>query len=833
MKISVNWIKQLIDFELPPIDELVKKIGAQLGEVENVENLSEKYQGIPIVKVVECGKLENSDHLNICQIDDGGVVKDVERNESGLVQVLTGAPNVHKGMLAVWLPPGTTVPESVGKDPFVLTSREMRGAMSHGMLASSRELAIGDAHKGILDVDKDVAPGTSFAETYKLNDYVIDIENKMFTHRPDCFGALGVAREIAGILSHKFVSPEWYLNRVPEDIYKDFKVDPADQPKTDLPFVVENQIPELVRRFVTVSFSDVTVKPSPIWLQVALAKIGQKPINNVVDITNFMMQLTGQPLHAYDYDKLRGHKIGVRLARKGEKAELLNGKTYELDEADIVIVDSEGVIGLGGVMGGLDSEVTSETRNIVLECANFDMYSIRKASMRHGLFTDAVTRYTKGQSYALNDVIANQAASMLKAICGAKLQQVSDTNFEASGSSSGPIALHLNVEFVNKRLGLDLPFEQMAQLLQNVEFEIEKPEGCVYVPSWRTDIEIPEDLVEEIGRLHGYDKLPLELPRRNIKPAPKNELLETKQEIREALAKAGANEVLTYSFVHGKLLEKVDQDPKNAYKLANALSPDLQYYRLSLMPSLLEKIHANIKAGYDKFALFEIGKGHINGLVDDDGLPREDELVALVVTASDKTKTGGAAYYLARKYLTNLVDAGLDFKPIPEEMLAYDITKPYDKDRSSFVYHGDKFLGIIGEFTVSTRKNLKLPKYTAGWELDISVLVDLLANQINYVEQPKYPKVEQDISLKVASDVKYSELYDLLWRTLEEARPEQTFMELGPLDIFQKADDKDHKQLAFRLTIASYQKTLRTEEVASLLDEAASAASQSFAATRL
>ena len=308
MKVSLNTIKQYIHFDLPSVDELVARINEQLGGVEEIVDVAKKYEGIVIVKVVECAPLEGSDHLNVTKIDDGGVVQNVERDENGLVQVVCGAPNVRAGMFAVWLAPGVTVPESFeDTEPFVLGARPLRGVVSNGMLASAKELAFGDSHEGILEIDPnewkpndfEIKPGANFAEVYALNDTVIDIENKMFTHRPDCFGQLGVAREIAGILGHQFESPEWYKN-IPEFGGGE-----------GLSLTVQNDIPDKVPRFMAVAIKDVTVKSSPVWLQAELVRLGAKPINNIVDVTNYVMLLTAQPMHAYDYDKVGGNLASV------------------------------------------------------------------------------------------------------------------------------------------------------------------------------------------------------------------------------------------------------------------------------------------------------------------------------------------------------------------------------------------------------------------------------------------------------------------------------------------------------------------------------------------
>lgn len=831
MKVSVNWIQQFLDFELPETKELVARIGSQLGEVEEVVDLGKKYQGIIVANVVECHKLEDSDHLNVCKIDDGGKAQTIERDENGHVQVVCGAPNVREGLLVAWLPPGSTVPSSVDKDPFVLETRELRGVKSNGMLASPKELAISDDHEGILSIDKDVQPGDDFAKTYKLDDTIIDIENKMFTHRPDCFGALGVAREIAGILHQPFKSPDWYLTSLE-----------FPKAEADLKLDVQNDLPDLVPRFTAVTMSNIAVAPSPVWLQIALAKVGQKSINNVVDLTNFYMLVTGQPLHAYDYDKVKSlsngeAKIIIRHPQPGEKVALLNGKVIEPRAEAIMIATDQNLIGVGGVMGGSETEVDASTKNIILECATFDMYSVRRTSMAHGLFTDAVTRFNKGQSPLQTLAVLAKIACDIHSLTNAK---VASALIDIHGGLAAPPIVDTAASFVNKRLGINLSGEKIFGLLNNVEFslvdeptEVNAEDLHIGVPFWRTDIEIPEDIVEEVGRLYGYDKLPLELPKRSIKPVQKDPSLELKARIRASLTKAGANEVLTYSFVHGNLLKKVGQDKAHAFQIANALSPDLQYYRLSLMPSLLDKIHANIKAGYDEFALFEIGKVHIKDQLDGEELPREDERTALVVAAADKLKKPGAAYYQAKKYLANLLGDKLTFQPIPEPMQEFHITKPYDKIRAAFVYAGDSFLGIIGEFGTNVARNLKLPKYCAGFELDTLALAKILNEKSSYTELPKYPKVEQDICLKVASDLSYQELADFMASELEKNKPEQTLLEIAPLDIYQRENDPSHKQITFRVQIASYEKTMQTEEVNRLLEEVAGVASKKFGAERI
>jgi len=837
MKISVNWIKQFVDFDLPPTDELVQRIGAQLGGVEEVEDIGAKYQGIVVAKVVSCRKHENSDHLSICLVDDGGVVKDVARNEQGLVQVVCGAPNVREGLTVAWLPPGATVPETVGKDPFVLSAREFRGELSNGMLASMKELALGDNHDGILEIDKAVAPGTPFVEVYKLDDTVVTIENKMFTHRPDCFGVLGVAREIAGILGQPFHSPEWYQPQA---------VLPAKQ--TNLPLRVSNELPELVPRFSAVTLSDVTVGPSPIWLQVALAKLGQKSISNLVDLTNFYMLVTGQPLHAYDYDKVQaltageGAEITVRHPRPGEKIALLNGKTIEPRPEAIMIASGDALIGVGGVMGGSDTEVSAETKNIIVEAASFDMYSIRRTSMAHGLFTDAVTRFNKGQSplqtVAVLAKVVEDVQQMASAKVASDLIDVSEVSDRLWVHPPVPVT----TEFINTRLGFQLTADEMKNLLENVECQVQVAGQnlTVTAPFWRTDIETREDIVEEVGRLYGFDKLPVELPQRSIVPAAKDALLEHKKRVREVLSQAGANEVLTYSFVHGDLLQKVGQNPEQAFQISNALSPDLQYYRLSLTPSLLDKVQANLKAGYHEFALFELGKSHNKEQTDDEGLPVEFEMLELVYARSDKLQKPGAAFYEARRFLRRLANQfgiELEYRPIAQEE-DYQVAKPYDHTRSAqvFVKGTNLALGMVGEYKANVLRAFKLPKHTAGFGIGLAQLMQAAKEHETipwYSPLSRFPSVTQDITFKLAADQLWQPFYSFLREQVDTAKPAQSTARISPMDIYQSNEDTAHKQFSFRISIAHFEKTMTDTEVNKLLEVVATAAKTAFGAERI
>lgn len=854
MKISLNSIKGFNkryktagDVTAVGVEALVEKIGAQLSAIEQVERIGDKYDKVVIAKVVSCEDHPNADRLHVCTIDDGGNTPDVKRNADGYVQVVCGAPNVRAGLMVAWLPPGSTVPESAGKDPFVLEARELRGVVSNGMLASPKELALGESHEGILEIIdpyERVKVGQSFGEAFELHDdVVLDMENKMFTHRPDCFGFMGVGRELAGIQGLPYKSPDWYTPN--PDI-------PAPETE-ELSLEIRNEIPELVPRFTAITMRDVHVGPSPTWLVVELAKVGLRSINNIVDYTNFFMLETGQPLHAYDYDKVAAQDqsdkatIVVRQPREDEQITLLNGKAIQPRPEAIMIATEKKLIGVGGVMGGAETEVDETTKNIIIECANFDMYSVRRTSMTHGLFTDAVTRFNKGQSPLQNRAVLAKIVDEVRSFAGGKVASKVIDVHQLEGREWVHPPVSVTADFINTRLGFSLPPDDIQQLLENVEFSVsvDGADMTVTAPFWRTDIETREDVVEEVGRLYGFDHLPLVLPERSVKPVRKDALLELKTHIRHTLARAGSNEVLTYSFVHGNLLDKAGQDKSTAFSLSNALSPDLQYYRLSLTPSLLATIHANVKAGYDEFALFELGKAHIHGEPDstEPEVPKEVNALAYVY-ASSKTRDGGASYYHAKKQLDELLkqyqlDSRIDFVPLDQADLYTNpwleqMVAPYDAKRSAVLKMSDdtQVWGVVGEFKSSVKRALKLPEFSAGFELD--PLLFLAGNQqATYAPLSKYPTVWQDITLKVNAGQAFVTLRNVVSKALHAHAPEDTLVNLEEIGIYKGDDAASHQNVTFRAHITGLNRTLTDKEVSKTIDAIAAETQQQLGAERV
>ncbi len=825
MKVSLNLLKQFIADAsfLNNKQEVIDLIGSQLGAVESSLDLKPFYRQALVVKVISSKPIEGSDHLSVCLIDDKGMNSDVERDQDKLVQVVCGAPNVNNEQIAIWLPPGSVVPATAGSEPLRIGIRMILGNSSNGMLASAAELNIGNDHSGIVVLPKDTNWGVSLLDYLHLDDQIIDIENKMFTHRPDLFGQLGIAREVSAIFKRQFISPEWYR----ED----------NTPKSQVSrsgLSVENRLlDEGCPRFMAVSIGNIKIEPSPLWLASYLSRCGIRPVNNIVDVTNYVMLITAQPLHAYDLNKVGSGseaKLIVRNAAEAEELTLIDGSSLKLSAKDIVVASDKGVLGLAGIMGGRESEVGESTNSIVLECANFDMYKIRHSSMEHGIFSEAVTRFNKGQSPRQCPPVLAYALQLIKQVCPSA-EQISEVVDSFNRKSIQSVEIEVDLSLIQSYLGLSsLSSEEVSSLLSSAEIPVRADQNKIYVksPFWRTDLIDPVDVIEEVGRLYGFDKLPSELPLRPANPSKETGLLKIKQQIRLSLSSCGANELLNYSFTDSKLFENCGLDINDAFTLSNALRPELKYYRISIVPSLLVNVHPNHKAGYESFALFEIGKTHDLNQINEENLPQEAERLGLVVS---RLKAGKApsepAYYQAREFLNyllgslNISTSSLQFLPEPLKN-DNDFIKSfatYDKDRSAFIVLDDTTIGIIGEFSYSTRKKLKLSDFCAGFELDIKLLDKLTKTcSREYAALGKFPKVIQDITLN-SKGKSFSELSIQINNLLNDLITEDMRYSLTPIDAYSPGDYTRDVNWTFRLSVESLKRTLTDQEITHILDK--------------
>ena len=811
MIISVNWLKKFVP-NLPEIGELSKLIGARLVEIEGVENLGEKYEDVIIAKVISAEKVENSDHLNLCKIDDGGARKDIERDENGFVQVVCGARNVRAGIFVAWLPPESIVPETFGGENFKLGARKLMGNMSNGMIASLRELGLGDEHDGILEVSPEVfengiQAGDSFAEKFELNDFLLEVENKSLTHRPDCFGIVGFAREVAGILGEEFIEPEFIKGLNFEGV-EDRKID------------IEIQNPKICERYTAAIFdvSNILKNPNLTIEKTYILRSGMRPIDEITDLANKIMFETAQPLHTFDLEKLEklngssDIKIVVRNAFEGEELELLDGKKIKMNEKDIVIATGESgkiAIALAGAMGGISTAIDENTSKILVESATFNLYNLRNTQMRHGIFSEAITRFTKGIPQMLSRKVLDLFAEDILAMGGKSLSLVADSD----NNYREQLKISVSNDEINRVLGTDFSNDQIHRTLENVGILTENENSETFlIPFWRNDLHIKEDLIEEVGRLNGYDNIALQLPTRTFKAVKKAKIDLLQSEIREILTAGGANEILTYSFIHGDLLEKVDQDSQNSYKIVNSISPDLQYYRQTLTPSLLSKVSQNIRAGFGEFAIFEMNKITEKSLgLNEENVPIEQKKLAFVYV----NNKGENAFYQAKNYVDFLCKKlGVEVEFSKFNLEKSSLSTEFESKRSAVIEiqnNGKKItLGVIGEFKKSVQKSLKLPEATSGFELDLNILLENLAgSNVKIKNFSKFQSVERDISINVDEKREFSEIFNIFENISDKF--ENVEIEVLPIDIFKNSDRT--KNISIRFKITPFEKTLTGEEI--------------------
>lgn len=807
MIISLNWLKKFTNITMP-IDELATLIGARLVEIEEVIDIGAKYKDVLVVRAVEVNALENSDHLNVVKIDDGGVTEGIERDENGLIQVVCGASNIASGQAVAWLPPKSIVPSTYyTNDKFVLDVRKLRGVISNGMIASAKELDLFDDQSGILVLDSDLDPGTSFAKAYELDDYLLDIANKSLTHRPDCFGIIGFAREVAAIQGNTFKTPEWLRGLLSGGEYDGSK---------NLEVFIDD--PDLSSRYQAVVMTGVdSSKQSPLWVQTYLARIGLRPINAVVDITNYLMVLTGQPLHAFDYDKFISvsggrNDIHVRVGREGEKLELLDGKTIELTNDDIVISAGDTAVALAGAMGGISTLIDENTKNIIIESATFNLYKLRSTQMRHGIYSEAITRFTKGQPAELLAPVLKDAINLMSewadAKCDSKIAETYPVKQEE-------VEIEISPSNINEVLGSDFDEKDIVDTLNNVEFEVSMVDDKIKTkaPFWRTDIHIVEDIIEEVGRLNGFDSINPVLPTRDFNAISPNSFDIFCSNLRDILVRGGANEILTYSFVHGDILQKAGQDVNNSYKITNSISPDLQYCRQTITPSLLGHVHQNIKQGYDEFALFEVNRSHSkHDGINEEGVPVESERLALVY--ANNNGEVGAPYYRAKQifeYMSNVLGVKLDYQVIDKSSID-PTTAPFEHRHSANIVdtNTDKIVGIVGEYKRSVVKGFKLPEYSAGFEFNTRALYEIVKNLENpYMPLSRYPSSDRDVCFKVSYDTKYSQIIETIQKAIKDIKLN---VEVSPVDIY-KAENTDTKNITVRIKLTSHDHTLASDEI--------------------
>ncbi|MFO8100803.1 MAG: phenylalanine--tRNA ligase subunit beta [Dehalococcoidia bacterium] len=589
MKVSLNWLKDYVDVNLPP-QELAEKLTMIGLEASDVQVIGAQWDSVFVGQILGIEKHPNADRLQLATVSLG------EEQHT----VVCGAPNIAVGQKIAFAKVGAKLFDGHSGEYVELKPAKIRGVRSEGMVCSEKELGISDSHEGILVLDESVAPGRPLAEI--MGDTVFDIS--VTPNRPDCLNMIGIAREVAAMTRT--------MVRLPEVEYEEMDISTRDL------ISIEIDDPDLCPRYCGGIIKDVKIGPSPDWMQERLTAAGMRPINNIVDITNFVMLEYGQPLHAFDYEKIGGQKIIVRRGREGERMTTLDEEERELSASTLLICDADHPVALAGVMGGEESEITGQTSTIMLESANFNNVSIRHTSRGLGLISEASSRFDKGLSPELPIYGIRRAIQLMVELAGGKATGGIVDAYP--GRQENPPIL-LSQQKTHQVLGIDFGLERIKATLEALGFECEEKgdgELLVRVPYWRTDVSIAEDLVEEVARIVGYEEIPITLLSSEIphhEPAPFASL---RERVRDILVGCGMQETINYSLTSQDILDEPGYtESMSPIRMANPLSREQEFLRTGLRGGLLSTFAANERHQDRGIMLFEIGKVY---------LPREGEL---------------------------------------------------------------------------------------------------------------------------------------------------------------------------------------------------------------
>lgn len=781
MFISLKWLKQYLPKGLTvPEGEMRERITFSLAEVESIHKIGEGLTGIVVGEVKEIKDHPKSSNLHIVKVDVG--TKDKRT-------IVCGAPNLFEGArVPVVLPKGSVLnpKQELGKqEPVTIGVTQIKQVTSEGMLCSPKELGIENDHTKILILGEDLSVGSDFVEF--LKDTIIEIENKSLTHRPDCFSHIGIARELASI----FRSPFDYQE--PKIVLK---------PTQKLPFKVNAAGSKLCKRYTAISIKGVKVKPSPSWLQAKLFAINMRPVNNIVDISNYIMFDLGQPVHIFDLHKLSGPEIIVRTAKSREKVVTLDDSERSLDKTNLLICDPKGPIAIAGIMGSKASEVGEDTKDIIIESANFEMYNIRRSSRELGLRTEASTRFEKGLDPNLTLAALTKTVSLITEIAGGEIaSEVVDYYPETIEAKE----IDFDLMDVPRLLGVEIPREQILDNLRSLGFEVISPETSLTaiklkIPTFRQDLTIKEDILEEIARTYGYDKFKPSLPQRDLTPVPANLDREFDKKIRLTLASLGFDEIYSYSFIGEEQYKKTSLDIKECLKIKNPLSPELGFLRSDLAPSLLEKIQLNL-ANFKEVSLFELSRILLKEKAE--GLPKQPKKICAVYSNSIKDTE---LFLTIKGSIENLL-AELNVPKVLFEK-SKNVAPYLHPQMQANITIADKVIGYLGIVHPTVLANWKIKQNSALFMLDYDLLFKLSRTERKYHKISRFPEVKRDLSFWIDEHTET----DTILKSLMEVQT-NFVKNIEIIDIFKLKGKSGDKSVTIEIVIQSDKHTLKEAEI--------------------
>ena len=792
MKVPLSWLRQYVNVDIPP-SELAHRLtmaGVEVGEVEEIGGWSEVYVG----SVTAVRPHPNADRLRLCTVTTG----------SDEMEVVCGAPNVAAGQKICFARVGAYLYNAHSERYETLAAARIRGVESQGMICSELELGLGTDHTGIIVLPDDAPLGEPLSDY--LGDTILDLE--LTPNRLDCLSMLGVAHEVAALTGGTVAEPEVTYEESGLPVGERVGISIADS--------------DLCHRYTATVIDGVRIGPSPQWLQERLTRAGLRPISNVVDVTNFVMLEYNQPLHAFDLGAVKDNTVIVRRARPGERLTTLDGVERALTTENLVIADSQDAIGLGGVIGGANSEIGRETQTVLLESANFNAANNRETATSLGLRTEATLRFEKGLRPELAPLALRRATALIQEVAGGA---VAPGIIDVYPEPDAPLTVTLTMRRLRQSLGMDIDPAEAQKALESLGFTCsarpEPAEGqagdalVVAIPWWRNDVNIEDDLVEEVVRVIGYDAVPtvmLSTPIPFHSPSPGIAL---REEVRDLLTAGGMQEVINYSVASMDLIERavpVDSDAP-PMRLANPMSATHEYLRPTLQAGLLANLAVNQAQGPGPFRLFEAGRVFLPRSGD---LPEEVEIVAAVLAGRrgeaswhDATDGGGMDFYDAKGMVEWLLERlGIRAEWEPREHPVYQ------PGRCAVVRSGGAELGFAGEIHPAIRERFGLDFVTvAGFELRLSALLAALPeSERHFASLPRFPAATRDLALIVPADVPAGRVTELIMRNRLVQRAEL-------FDIYSGENlEPGTKSLAFHVHFQAADRTLTNEEVSRSLD---------------
>ena len=785
MRVSLNWVREYVNISITP-EELAEALTRAGIAVDTIEYLGHEISEIFVGQIKEAEQHPNADKLTLCTVDVNEQYKDL--------QIVCGAPNVRKGQKVVIALPGANLPNGIK-----IRKAKIRGIESHGMICSGQELGIDeslipeDQKNGILVLDEDVPKGADAKKLLGLDDVVLVLD--LTPNRSDCLSIINVAKEVAAVTGDRVKLPEVTMP-LDSSINNTVSVHIADE--------------DLCERYVARVVKDIKIMPSPMWMQKRLQAAGVRPINNVVDITNYVMLEMGQPLHAFDHDLVAQQKIIVRRANNGEVIKTLDEKDRKLHNEMLVIADPEKAIAIAGVMGGYDTEVTDGTKNLIIESAHFHPINTRKTSRELNLRSEASLRFEKGVDKERIDVAANRACQLLVELAGGKVVKDYVDNYPVKHS---PTTIVLRRNRVNTTIGVNLSVHEIQELLEKIELGVEitnEDTMTISIPSYRGDITGEIDLIEEIARLYGFDNIPTTMPFGTIERAVKSKTNLIEQIVRSSLVSCGSMEIITYSFINENAYDRLNIPEghvlRNCIKIANPLSEDGAVMRTTLVSNLIDVYVKNNNRRIEDVNIFEIGRVYAptNNL-----LPLETNMLGVLISGKVWKGWNWSTIPLDFYYLKGIAEQvadslNLSFEFLPEAEMAF-----LHPGRAAQIRAQEIPIGTIGELHPLVKENYNIENPVYLLEIDLNKIVDLYVSHIDYREIGKYPTVERDLAILLKEDINVKEAERIIKESGEEL-----LKDFHVFDVYRgKQVPAGYKSLAFSLIYQSMDKTLTDLEV--------------------